>query len=244
MVASRIRISPPFILHTDSPEPQQNGAPLISLDYLWDLLEDPTCDPPKDCLYYYLGQRLTRGNGHQQEPALSYITEIPILVGLPRYDRPLPIALSTQDTFPERLLAKREAMITDVYAESIGDPDAPAVHTSDTIIDLQFLPQSDGSSESKQVRIPSDYMKDSQKMSKDVRSRGLHLSGPLVFSPPEFGSTKNEYEEAFTEFGIEFFARMLQNPKYLFEMIKYVDQEEHGRLDTVDLVRLIFKVAE
>lgn len=211
------------------------------MNYLWDLLEDPTCEPPKDCLYYYPGQRLTRGNGHHQE---SNIDEIPVFTDLPRYGRPLPIALSAKDTLIDRLLARKESMISDVYAESIGDPAAPAVFTIDTVDDSRFLPQSDGNYESKQVRIFSDYAEDSHKMLKGLKSRRLRLSGPMVFSPPEFRATKDKDEEAFTEFGIEFFARMLQNPKYLFEMIKYVDQEERGTLDTGDFVKLIFNVAE
>lgn len=223
---------------------RQNRAPLIALDYLWDLLEDPTCDPPKDSLYYYPGQRLTRGNGHQKEPAPLDVTNIPVLFDLPRYGRPLPIALSVKDTWTHSLFAMKQAMNTDVYAESIGNPDAPAVPIIDIMIGPEPQPQLDGSSESRHARVSSDYGHDSFQMMRGVRTRQLQLSGPLMLSLPELGSAKDEYEEAFKEFGIEFLARMLQNPKYLFEMMKYVDQEEHGKLKTENLVRLIFKVAE
>ena len=205
------------------------------------MLEDPTCDPPKDSLYYYPGQRLTRGNGHQQEPALLGAADIPILIDLPRYGRPLPVALSAKDTLTHRLLAKKQEMSTDVYAESIGNPDAPAVPTIDMVIGHELQPQLDGSSESRHARVSSNYEHDSFQLMRGVRTHRLQLSGPLVLSPPEPGSAEDEYEEAF---GIEFLARMLQNPKYLFEMMKYVDQEEHGKLNTENLVRLIFKVAE
>jgi len=208
------------------------------------LLEDPTCDPPKDSLYYYPGQRLTRGNGHQQEQALLDVTDIPVLIDLPRYGRPLPITLSAKDTLAHILLAKKQAMSTDVYAESIGNPDALTVLTIDMVIGPEPQHQLDGSSESRHARVSSDYGHDSFQIVRGVRTRRLQLSGPLVLSPPELGSAEDEYEEAFKEFGIEFLARMLQNPKYLFEMMKYVDQEEHGKLNTENLVRLIFKVAE
>ena len=135
-------------------------------------------------------------------------------------------------------------MSTDVYAESIGNPDAPVVPTIGMVIDPERQPQLDGSSESRHARVFSDYGHDSLQMMREARTRRLQLSGPLVLSLPGLGSTEYENEEAFKEFGIEFLARMLQNPKYLFEMITYVDQEEHGKLNTENLVRLIFKVAE
>lgn len=208
------------------------------------MLEDPICDPPKDCLYYYPGQRLTRGNGHQQEPALLDVADIPVLIDLPRYGRPLPVALSAQDTLTHRLLAKKQAMGADIYAESIGSPDAPAIPTIDMVVGPEPQSQLDGSSESRHAISYSDYGHDSFQVMRGVRNRRLQVSGPLILSLPELGSAEDEYEEAFREFGIEFLARMLQNPKYLFEMMKYVDQEEHGKLNTENLVRLIFKVAE
>jgi len=162
---------------------------------------------------------------------------------LPRYGRLLPIALSAKDTLKHRLLAKKQAMSIDVYAESIGNPDAPAAPTIDRM-GPEPQPQLDGSSESRHTKAPSDYGHDSSQMMRGVRTRQLQLSGPLVLPLPELGSAESEYEEAFKEFSIEFLARMLQNPKYLFEMLKYADQEEHGKLNTEKLVRLIFKVAE
>ena len=213
------------------------------MDYLWDLLEDPTCDPPKDCLYYYPGQRLTRGNAHQQEPKLPNGDDIPILMDLPRYGRPLPIALSPRDTEKQRLIETKKALVQDVYADSIGNPADPTVPIIDTILSYAHNPQLDGSSESKHAA--SDYADDSSRIIRGVlRGTGRRLVGPLMIEIPEYPVSEDDYEEAFREFGVEFLSRMLQNPKYLFEMIKYVDQEEHGTLNTENLVRLIFKVAE
>ena len=212
---------------------------MISLDYLWDLLENPACDPPTDCIYYYPGQRLTRGNGHQQEPSLPNPIPVPALMDLPRYGKPLPIVLSPRDTDKARILAVKQALETDVYAESIGNPNEPTVPESTIKFDT---PQFDGSSESRTLM--SDYSDDVSaivEMShKKKRNSGNEA---LVVSFPEPGSDEKEYEESFEEFGVELLTRILQSPKYLFEMLQYVDQEEQGILNTEVLIRFIFKVA-
>lgn len=167
-----------------------------------------------------------------------------ILIDLPRYGRPLPLALSAVDTTKERLLAAKQAIVTDVYAESIGNPNALTVPTIDTVISPLIQPQLDGNYESKQAGMLSEYERDSLQVTRGARHGQLQLSGPLILSLPDPGSAENVHEEAFKEFGVEFLARMLENPKHLFEMMKYVDQEQHGVLKTEDLVQLIYKIAE
>ncbi|KAF8472559.1 hypothetical protein BDZ91DRAFT_760077 [Kalaharituber pfeilii] len=177
------------------------------------------------------------GHGHYQEEIMPKTLEVPLLIDLSRCGRPLPIVLFPDDIDRDALLAKKQTF-EEVYSESIGDPCDPVIPLFDSIFPHGLHSQLDGSSESKHVTYELPYAQ------RSPRSHRPKLKGPLVISLPEFGSLEEEYEQAFKAFGVEFLARMLQNPKYLFEMLKYADQEEHGTLNTENLVKLIFKVAE